>query len=74
MCLCKTPCLRRCTETNTWSLMAQLEIRLLGSLQISQDNSPANDFISSKVPALLAYLAVTRRPHTRDKLAALLWG
>ena len=54
--------------------MAQLEIRLLGSLQISQDNSPANDFISSKVPALLAYLAVTRRPHTRDKLAALLWG
>ncbi|MBI3165904.1 MAG: hypothetical protein HYZ24_14570, partial [Chloroflexi bacterium] len=35
---------------------------------------PITDFISNKVPALLAYLAVTRRAHSRDKLAALLWG
>lgn len=54
--------------------MSQLEIRLLGSLQISRDNSLVSDFISNKVPALLAYLAITRRAHSRDKLAALLWG
>ena len=30
--------------------------------------------MSSKVPALLAYLAVTGRPHQRDALAGLLWG
>ncbi|NOH02648.1 MAG: hypothetical protein HND47_12170 [Chloroflexi bacterium] len=54
--------------------MTQLEIRLLGSSQILREKSPANDFISNKVPALLAYLAVTRRAHSRDKLAALLWG
>ena len=51
-----------------------LHIRLLGSPQITRDGSPAPNFISNKVPALLAYLAVTRRAHTRDKLAALLWG
>src|SRR4030067_111408 len=51
-----------------------LQIRLLGSLKITRDGSPALTFISNKVPALLAYLAVTRRAHTRDKLAALLWG
>ncbi|MBI5934431.1 MAG: tetratricopeptide repeat protein [Chloroflexi bacterium] len=54
--------------------MASLQIRLFGNPQIALDNSPATDFISNKVPALLAYLAVTRRAHTRDKLAALLWG
>ncbi|HNE69743.1 MAG TPA: BTAD domain-containing putative transcriptional regulator, partial [Anaerolineales bacterium] len=54
--------------------MAQLEIRLLGSPQITRDNIPHTDFISNKVPALLAYLAVERRAHSRDKLAALLWG
>jgi len=51
-----------------------LHIRLLGSPQITRDGSPAPNFISNKVPALLAYLAVTRRAHSRDKLAALLWG
>ncbi len=54
--------------------MAQLEIRLLGTLQIVRANSPITDFISNKVPALLAYLGVTHRAHSRDKLAALLWG
>ena len=57
-----------------WRAVATLEIRLLGSLQIKRDNSPITDFISNKVPALLAYLAVTRRAYSRDKLAALLWG
>ena len=51
-----------------------LQIRLLGTLQITRDGSPVPNFISNKVPALLAYLVVTRRAHTRDKLAALLWG
>ena len=54
--------------------MAKLEIRLLGSPQFLRANSPIPSFISSKVPALLAYLAVTRRAHSRDKLAALFWG
>ncbi len=52
----------------------KLKILLLGGLQITRADAPITDFISNKVPALLAYLAVTRRAHTRDKLAALLWG
>ncbi|HNB53193.1 MAG TPA: BTAD domain-containing putative transcriptional regulator [Anaerolineales bacterium] len=51
-----------------------LEIRLLGGLQIFLDNTPLDSFISNKVPALFAYLAVTKRAHQRDALAALLWG
>lgn len=54
--------------------MAQLEICLLGSPQFLREDSLITDFISNKVPALLAYLAVTRRAHSRDKLASLLWG
>jgi len=54
--------------------VSQLEIRLLGSPQILRGDKALNNFISNKVPALLAYLAVTRRAHSRDKLAALLWG
>jgi len=46
----------------------------LGTQQITRANQPITNFISNKVPALLAYLAVTRRAHSRDKLAALLWG
>ena len=54
--------------------MSQLQIHLLGSPQFKRDASPAPNFISNKVPALLAYLVVTRRAHTRDRLATLLWG
>lgn len=54
--------------------MSNLQLHLLGGLQITRADAPITDFISSKVPALLAYLAVTRRAHARDKLAALLWG
>ncbi len=43
-------------------------------MQIKRADQPPPNFISNKVPALLAYLAVTRRAHSRDKLAALLWG
>ena len=54
--------------------MAILEIRLLGGLQVRYNDADAPHFVSSKVPALLAYLAVNRRPHQRDALAGLLWG
>ncbi len=54
--------------------MTGLKINLLGGLQIIRAEAHITDFISNKVPALLAYLAVTRRAHTRDKLASLLWG
>ncbi|NUM44610.1 MAG: protein kinase [Anaerolineales bacterium] len=57
-----------------------LHIRLLGGLQLLLDHTPLDTdvpirtFISNKVPALFAYLAVTKRAHQRDALAALLWG
>ncbi len=51
-----------------------LSLSYLGAPQITRDNALIANFISNKIPALLAYLAVTRRAHTRDKLAALLWG
>ncbi|MBX2998737.1 MAG: tetratricopeptide repeat protein [Caldilineaceae bacterium] len=55
-------------------MTVDLEIRLLGGLQILHAQTPLTDFMSNKVRALLAYLAVTRRPHQRDALAALFWG
>lgn len=55
-------------------MTAVLEIRLFGGLEIRQGGAPIGSFISSKAPALLAYLAVTRRAHQRESLTALLWG
>jgi len=49
-------------------------LRLLGGLQITLDETPLTEFISTKVPALLAYLAVTGRPHSRPALSGFLWG
>ncbi|MDP1548090.1 MAG: tetratricopeptide repeat protein [Anaerolineales bacterium] len=43
-------------------------------MQIKRADQTITNFISNKAPALLAYLAVTHRAHSRDKLAALLWG
>ena len=54
--------------------MSNLRIYLLGGLHITRADQAITDFISNKAPALLAYLAVTHRAHTRDKLASLLWG
>ncbi len=51
-----------------------LEIRLFGGLQVILNGSPITGFTSQKVAALLAYLAVERRPQSRETLAALLWG
>ena len=35
---------------------------------------PVTGFVYNKALALLAYLAVTKRPHSRESLAGLLWG
>jgi DNA-binding SARP family transcriptional activator/predicted ATPase len=51
-----------------------LRLVLLGKPQISRDGVPVTGFIYNKALALLAYLAVTGRPHSRDALAGLLWG
>lgn len=56
------------------SKAAELQIYLFGGLELRLDGAPLTAFVSSKVPALLAYLAVTGRSHARDSLAALLWG
>ena len=55
-------------------MAADLEIRLLGGIHLTLNQIGLTSFVSNKAPALLAYLAVTRRPHQRDALAALLWG
>jgi DNA-binding SARP family transcriptional activator/predicted ATPase len=54
--------------------VAGLSVRLLGPFQITLDEEPATGFVSDKVRALLAYLAVeNEQPHRREKLAGLLW-
>ncbi len=53
---------------------ATLQIQLFGGMRVALDNKPIGNFYSIKAPALLAYLAVTRRTPTRDTLASLLWG
>ena len=51
-----------------------LTLQLLGGLTISRESCPVSGFHSRKEEALLAYLAVTGRPHTRLFLAGLFWG
>ncbi len=53
---------------------AALRLRLLGALQITLDGAPVAGLTSTKAQALLVYLAVTGRTHTRASLASLLWG
>ena len=55
-------------------MAADLRIQLFGGIQLTHDDIPLTNFVSNKAPALFAYLAVTRRPHQREALAALLWG
>jgi DNA-binding SARP family transcriptional activator len=47
-------------------------ISLLGAPRIERDGVPL-EVDTRKATALAAYLAVTRRGHTRDALAGLLW-
>jgi len=52
----------------------RLELQLLGRLEIQQGGMPLNTMQADKTMALLSYLAVTGRSHTRSALAGLLWG
>jgi DNA-binding SARP family transcriptional activator/predicted ATPase len=54
--------------------MPRLSILLFGPLRVTLDGQPVTGFDSDKVRALLAYLAVeTETPHSRERLAGLLW-
>ncbi|MFN2201002.1 MAG: AfsR/SARP family transcriptional regulator [Caldilineaceae bacterium] len=52
--------------------MSLLRIRLLGAPRLELDGNDLN-LGRRKTEALLAYLAVTGRPHSREHLAALFW-
>ncbi|UCH24388.1 MAG: tetratricopeptide repeat protein [Trueperaceae bacterium] len=52
--------------------MARLSLYLFGTPRVEVDGTPVS-IGHSKGVALLAYLAVTGRPHARESLAALLW-
>src|SRR5512138_2453949 len=54
--------------------VGELRLSLLGQVAIANDGVPVSGFKSSKVLALLCYLAVTGRAHYRSILAGLLWG
>jgi DNA-binding SARP family transcriptional activator len=51
-----------------------LELTLFGSPEVRNNGHLVTSFRTSKAQALLYYLAVTGRPHTRPTLAGLLWG
>ncbi|MGD2049793.1 MAG: BTAD domain-containing putative transcriptional regulator, partial [Chloroflexota bacterium] len=54
--------------------MAQLNISLLGTFQVTLDGRPQSAFETDKTRALLAYLVVeSNRPHRREALATMLW-
>jgi DNA-binding SARP family transcriptional activator len=56
------------------SIMARLVCSFLGTFQVTLGERPVTAFVSDKVRALLAYLAVeANRPHRRESLAGLLW-
>ena len=51
-----------------------LRLRLLGTVQIEKGERPLTHQLPQKAQALLAYLAVTKQPYSRAKLAGLLWS
>ncbi|MEL7023968.1 MAG: alpha/beta fold hydrolase [Pseudomonadota bacterium] len=53
--------------------MGKLEIQVLGELRVIADGQELTLPTSKKTRALLAYLAITARPHRRDRLCELLW-
>jgi DNA-binding SARP family transcriptional activator len=52
----------------------ELQLALLGNVEVRRDGVSVTGFRSYKAQALLYYLAVTGCPHTRPALAGLLWG
>ena len=51
-----------------------LHLEFFGGMRVASGGVPVAGFASQKARALLAYLAVTARPHTRAGLAGLFWG
>lgn len=54
--------------------MGKLNLMFLGDAVATIDDSPIPQLRSKKAVALLCYLAVTGKPHSRSVLATLLWG
>ncbi len=52
--------------------MSELRLFLLGTTHLEYDNTPVK-LTRRKVIALLAYLAVTGKQHSRESMATLLW-
>ncbi|MBN1873375.1 MAG: AAA family ATPase [Anaerolineae bacterium] len=52
----------------------KLFLYLLGKPELKREGVSITGFAQKKSLALLSYLAVTRRSHTRSELAGLLWG
>ncbi len=50
-----------------------VEISLLGEMRVFVDGAPVALPSSKKARALLAFLAITGRPHRRERLCELLW-
>jgi DNA-binding SARP family transcriptional activator len=55
-------------------MSAKLELSLLGTVAVNLDGERVTRQVPAKSLALLCYLAITGRRHSREKLAALLWG
>ncbi len=51
-----------------------LKLALLGPVQLAFDDVPLHELASAKAQALLSYLAVNGRMHSRQAVAGLLWG
>jgi len=54
--------------------VARLELKLLGILEIQLDGTLVNQLKSRKAQALLCYLAMTSKAHSREWLAGMFWG
>jgi DNA-binding SARP family transcriptional activator len=50
------------------------QMRVFGNIEVEMAGLPVTGFRSNKALALLCYLVVTGRPHTRPALAGLLWA
>src|SRR5947209_11767360 len=51
-----------------------MQVSVLGRFRVRRDGSNVELPPSKKTRALLAYLAVTARPHSRDRLCAMFWA
>ena len=51
-----------------------LKLALLGPMELKLGDDPLSDLVSAKAQALLCYLAVNGRAHSRQALAGLLWS